>query len=325
MRMHSRWTKMTAVAVGLCAASGCNDKPQAPAPEVHGEIVATVGDEAITREEFEAKLAEQPPFIRTRLSAPEKKKEFLENQVRLKMMAQEAMRRGLESDPEVREMIETLLVQQLVKAHTESPEVVQVSDTEAKAYYEANLSDYVKPERVRISQLVLTAPRGSPERQKARARAAQLIASVQRSDDVSRAFDAAVRAHSQDTATQALGGELGFRTREELEAQGGAPLAESAFALKTVGQLSAPVETDQGVHVLMLQARQLGSEQSFEQAMPRITQLLRAQRRAKALDELVQALREKTRIEVKEDVLSKVDPGSLAMASTQAPGGAASP
>ena len=117
-----------------------------------------------------------------------------------------------------------------------------------------------------------------------------------------------MRAHSQDAATKTSGGDLGFRTRQELEALGGPVLAESALALKTVGQVSAPVETDQGIHLLMLQARQVANEQTFEQARPRIVQRLATERRAKSLDTLVQSLRDGTRVEIKEDVLSEVNP-----------------
>jgi parvulin-like peptidyl-prolyl isomerase len=321
MRLHHRWVGAVLVALGMCAASGCDghEKKEA-APPVSGPVVAVVGDAVITQKEYEAKLAEQPAFVRERYKSMEKKKELLETQVRFKLLAQEAHRRGLESDPEVREMLEKAMVQRLIKAQAEAPGSAEVSDAEAKAFYEANLADYVKPERVRVSQLVLTAPKGSSERKKALARAAQLISEVQASGDTLRAFDAATRAHSQDTASKPAGGDLGFRTREELEARGGAPLAQAAFELKTVGQMSAPIESDQGVHVLFLLGRQLGSNQSYEQAKPRIVQRLSAERHTKAVDALVQSLREKTRVEIKEDVLSKVDPSALKTPETPAPG-----
>ncbi len=307
-----RWGGTAALVLPLGAgAGGCGRGKPGAAPQEQGPVVAVVGEGQITQQELEAKLAEQPAFVRSRYSTLEKKKEFLENLVRFELLAQEARRRGLESDPEVRAMLEKVMVQRLVKAETESQDAATVSDEEARAFYEANLSEYVKPERVRVSQLVLLAPRGSPERQKAVAQAGRLAAEIQKGGDTLRAFDAAVRSHSQDTSTQARGGDVGFRTREELVALGGTALADAALGLKAVGQLSAPVETDQGVHLLMLQARQVGSEQTFDQVKPRIVQRLGSERRARALDTLVQSLREKAKVEIKEDVLAKVDAQAL--------------
>ncbi|RKH83101.1 peptidylprolyl isomerase [Corallococcus sp. AB032C] len=301
-----RWMGLAVLGLSL-GVSACGKEKSASTPAVTDSVVARVGETKITQAELEAKLAEQPAFVRARYGTPEKKKEFLDNLVRFELLVQEAKRRGLESDPEVRAMLEKVMVQQLVKSQTESAEAV-VSDADAKAFYDANLAEFVKPERVRISQLVLKAPRGTPERQKALTQAVKLATEVRKESNVPRAFDTAVRAHSQDTATQAQGGDLGFHTREELTALGGEALAESAWNMKAVGQLSAPVETDAGVHLLMLQARQVGHEQTFEQAKPRIMQRLGAERRAKALEALVEKLRTQTKVDVNEDVLAKVNP-----------------
>ncbi len=307
-----RWVGTASLAVGLTLGMGGCDRAKSGNPNKdEGPVVALVGEGRITRQQFEAKLAEQPSFVRARYSTPEKKKEFLDNLVRFELLVQEAKRQGLDSDPEVRAMLEKVMVQRLVKAHTESAAGATVSEDEARAYYDANVSEFVKPPRVRVSHLLLKAARGSPERAKALTQAVRLSTEIQRGESVPRAFDTAVRAHSQDTATQPQGGDLGFRTREELVAAGGESLADSAFALKAIGQLSAPIETDTGIHLLMLQGRQVGLDQRFDQVKARIVQRLESERRAKALDSLVQALRDKTQVQVKDDVLAQINPETV--------------
>lgn len=303
--------------LALGGAAGCSRDKSASAQKDDGSpVVAAVGDSSITQKELEARLAEQPAFVRARYDSLEKKKEFLDNLVRFELLVQEARRRGLDADPQVQEMLEKVMVQRLISSQTEGAQAGAVAEEEAQAYYEQNRADYVKPERVRVSHLLLTAAPGTPEREKARTRAVQLAAEVKAGGDVLRAFDAAARAHSQDAATQTVGGDLGFLTREELIAKGGAQLAESAFSLQAVGQLSGAVESDHGVHLLQLAGRQAGMEQSFESVKARITQRLSAERRAKALDTLVQDLRAKTAVKVDEAVLGKVDPKSLGEART---------
>ncbi len=314
-----RWVGAASLAVSLTlGAGGCDRGKQATPQRSEGPVVAVVGDGAITQQEFEAKLAEQPAFIRSRYSSQEKKKEFLDNLVRFELLVQEAKRRGMDSDPEVLAMLEKVMVQRLVKEHTETGEGATVSDEDARAYYEANLSEFVKPPRVRVSHLFLKAPRGSPERAKVLAQATRLSTEVQRGENAQRAFDTVVRTHSQDTTTQAQGGDLGFRTREELVATGGEALADAAFTLKAVGQLSPPIETDTGIHLLMLQARQVGLEQKFDQVKGRIVQRLESERRSKALDTLVQSLRDKTQVEIKDDVLARVNPETVGASAPSA-------
>ncbi|NTX38982.1 peptidylprolyl isomerase, partial [Myxococcus sp. CA033] len=72
------------------------------------------------------------------------------------------------------------------------------------------------------------------------------------------AFEMAATQQSQDSASKAAGGDLGFRSREELTQAWGAALADAAFGLKSSSEIGQVVETDKGFHLVKFQSRQVG-------------------------------------------------------------------
>jgi hypothetical protein len=81
-------------------------------------VVATVGERHITAEELQRRLDEAPPMPRAGADARGPRREALEGLITSELLAQEALRRGLDKTPAVREatrraMIDELLRQQL--------------------------------------------------------------------------------------------------------------------------------------------------------------------------------------------------------------------
>jgi peptidyl-prolyl cis-trans isomerase C len=111
------------------AAAGCGDKPAA-APSSGGagqgeerkksdqQVLARIDGQVITAGELQQRLDALDPYSRSRFSAPEQKRKFLENMVRFEVLAREAQSRGYDRDPEVQralknQMISTLLQKEL--------------------------------------------------------------------------------------------------------------------------------------------------------------------------------------------------------------------
>lgn len=275
------------------------------------QVVAKVGDGAITLDEVKAKLNEQPAFVRARYDTVERKKEFVDNLVRFELLSQEARRRGLDKDPEVQAMLEKVMVQRLVKAIADEAKA-DVGDDEARKYYEGHKDEFVRPERVRLSHIFFASPRSNAERAQRKAEALKLLSTIKASAGASQAFEDAARSKSEDADTRAAGGDLGFRTREELEQLGGAALAQAAFGLKGLGEVGALVETDRGFHLVKLTSRQPGLDQPFESVKARIANRLGAERRTKSLDTFIAELRKGADVKIDEEALKKLDVRALA-------------
>lgn len=154
-----------------------------------------------------------------------------------------------------------------------------VDEAEAKAYYEKNTARFARPERVKASHIIVMAPeKGTPEEdQKAKARIEELAARIKAGED----FAAVAKAHSED-GSAAEGGDLGWFERERMVK----PFADAAFALKP-GQVSEPVRTQFGYHLIKLNEHQPAGQTPFAEAGPEITKLLAAEKAAGKLQDVL--------------------------------------
>lgn len=93
---------------------------------------------------------------------------------------------------------------------------------------------------------------------------------------------------SKDPGSGKEGGDLGFFTKERMVKE----FADAAFALK-VGEVSAPVKSQFGWHVIKLEERRAQPIPSYEEVKPQIDNFLAR----KAQQDIILALREKAKIE----------------------------
>jgi parvulin-like peptidyl-prolyl isomerase len=93
-------------------------------------------------------------------------------------------------------------------------------------------------------------------------------------------FATLAKAESDDAGTGAKGGELGtFRHGQMV-----APFDEAAFALP-VGQVSEPVRTQFGYHIIKITAR---ASKTFDEAKPQIEKELKPKMAKESLDQIKQ-------------------------------------
>lgn len=302
--------KLALGAVSLLSLFAACKKPEADSSEAkkNEPVVARIGSGTITVDEFKARLGEQPPFVRSRYTTLERKKEFLENLIRFELLAQEARKQGLDQDPEVLATLEKVLVQKLLQKHSASVTAQPVSEEEVRKYYQEHLSEFMRPERVRVSHVFLAAAAKEPRRGHVKTEATRLLAELRRPEASTdkTTFAELVRKRSDDAATKPMDGDLGFKTQEELSALWGTGLAQAAFALNDPAAVTE-VETEKGIHLIKLGGRQPGLAQTFEMARQRIESSIQMERRSRAIDELVSALKKNTSIELNDPELEKVD------------------
>jgi peptidyl-prolyl cis-trans isomerase C len=311
--------QVIAVSVAIAAIAACSKGAKGP-------VVASGSGFVVTTDEFKAKLDEQSPFVRSRYTTLERKKEFLENIVRFKVLAAEATRRKLDQDPEVQETLRKIMVQKLVRQEFDDNGGKGVPDPEVRSYYDAHLAEFQQPERVRASMIFLRADKGSPQRA-AKADAAKKTFARLKAESAKGplAFSSLARDVSEDPATKAAGGDLGFRTHEELEKQWSKEVADAAFALKDVGQESSVVEAPQGFFLLKLGARQPGTHRTFEELRPQLAARIARERRTADFDAFVKKLRDSADVKVNDAELDKLAVAAVPMPPSPGQPGAQPP
>ncbi|MCA9602555.1 MAG: peptidyl-prolyl cis-trans isomerase [Myxococcales bacterium] len=286
-------------------------------PEQASEVLVKIGSTQITVGEFADELAAQSPYLRARYNSPERRKEYLDSLVRFELLAQEAKRRGYYEQEDVANAKKQAMVQQMMRSDfDEKFKLADVSDADIKAYYEAHISEFKKPEQLRLARILIS--------NKAAAQRAlgQLLAAPK--DDAQ--FKRLAEQTTEDTESKAGFGDVGFFSRPEemteeekaLEAAKAHPLplaaVAAAFKLKDLGEVVPElVEGPGGYNIIRLLARRPPLVRTLDEARRNIQDLLRRERRDAAVDKLVSELRSKA--QVKEDL------GLLSQVKVDAPTG----
>jgi len=146
-----------------------------------------------------------------------------------------------------------------------------VNEQDLKTYYEQNAGRLSGQEERRASHILVAVPKGAPapEREKAKARAEELLAAVRKSPGT---FAEVARKNSQDPGSAANGGDLDFFGRGAMTK----PFEDATFALKK-GELSGLVETEFGYHIIMVTDIKAPKQRSFEDMRPELEADLKKQ------------------------------------------------
>jgi len=261
-----------------------------------GKVVARVDDSVITLGDVQDGINKQAPFVRARYTSPEKRKEFLDSLIRIEVMAKEAARRGYEKDPEVVRVMKQQMISKFLRKDFESKlKVEDVPDADVEKYYKEHPEDFNRPEQVHVSQIVV----------KEKAKADKVVREANAASKIDpKAFRDLVTKYSEDADSKSRGGDLAVFDRNSLTVP--KPVVEAAFAMKEVGEISAPISTENGFVVLRLMAKVPGFSKPLPEVKRQIQQRLFRDLRTKSMDEFVADLRKKYTVTIDEATLAKV-------------------
>ncbi|CAN5591633.1 peptidylprolyl isomerase [soil metagenome] len=259
--------------------------------------LAKIDDVTITLGEFEERINRQSPYIRARYTSLEQKKEFLDSLVRFEILAKEAYKRGLDKDPEVVRTMKQVMIQKLMRDEFDAKVTADsVKDADMQAYYQANLADYVKPEEVRASAIILH-NRAQADR--------VLLEAKGDAGKTNKGFRDLVTKYTSDEETKLRGGDLRYFDLSNKDLP--MPVVKAAFALVNTGDVSSVVDAGTGVYYILKQTgRRKSLTKSFDEAKALIRNKLFREQRLAAQKDFVEKLRAQAKIEVNEANLAKV-------------------
>ena len=160
---------------------------------------------------------------------------------------------------------------------------ISVTEAELKSYYEQNAARLSGTEERRASHILISASKevAAAERQKAKARADELLVVVRKSPE---AFAEIAKKNSQDTSSAVKGGDLDFFARGAMVK----PLEDAVFSMNK-GDTSAVVETDFGFHIIKVTDIKKPAQRSFEELRAGIESDIRAQQSQRKFAETAEA------------------------------------
>jgi peptidyl-prolyl cis-trans isomerase C len=264
-----------------------------------GQVVAKVDDNVITVGDVQERINKQSPFIRSRYTTLEKKKEFLDNLIRFEVMAAEAQKRGYDKDPEVIRVMKQQMISKFLQKDFESKlKVEDVPDADVEKYYAAHPEEFNRKDEVRVSQIVLK------DKAKADKVAAEVKALPKAPTADQKPFRDLVAKYSEDEDSKQRSGDLTFFDKDSVAYP--RPVVEAAFKLTEVGDVAGPIKTDKGYHIIKLTQKKPGFTRPLAEVKRQIQQRLFRDLRTKSMDAFIANLRQKSKIDIYEDKLGKV-------------------
>ncbi len=279
-----------------------------------GPVLAEVGSDVITSDDFKKRLDETSPFLRSRYNTPERKKDFLENLIKNELLAQEAARRGLEKSPAVQEVIKRAMVGELLKQQLDEKLTgADIGEKDLQGYYEKHQDDYVKPERMRINHLLVAAGK---DRSAARAKAQRLLREIADREGKGElnAFQVVAMKESNDPQSAPVGGDLRYLSKSEMVKEVGQGVADAAFQLAKPGDKAGPIETEKGFEIVKLQNRTVALDKKLSDVKEMVRQRMARERRSTEYDEFINKLRKDANVKLHDDEIAKLpnaEPGPV--------------
>ncbi|MHA6300296.1 peptidylprolyl isomerase [Devosia sp. CAU 1758] len=232
-----------------------------------GTVVATVGDESITEgdlafaaEDMAQDLAQMPP---------EERRAFLVRiLIDMKVMSKAAREAGMDQTEIFAQRKTYLEERALRRAYFAEAIAGSVTQEAVQAEYDAYVAQFAPVEEIRASHILVESE--------------DLANDLKAKVDGGADFAALAREHSIDPGA-ANGGDLGFFGRGMMVE----PFEEAAFGLAETGDVSAPVQSQFGWHIIKLAEKRQSAPPAFEQVAPQIQNQLLMDTFTAKVDELM--------------------------------------
>jgi peptidyl-prolyl cis-trans isomerase C len=293
-------------AAGLALAQTSAPPAQSPAPsaapaakpaEAGGgdKVLARVNGAPITESDL-ALAAEDPALSLPAMAEAQKRDVILGYLVDLKIGANAAEAAKIGEGPEFARKLAYFRDKLLLDEYLEREVKKAVTPDAVHKLYDETVKN-VKPEPEVHARHVLVETEDEAKKVEARLKAGEDFAKV--AGEV-----------SKDPGSKTDGGDLGFFTQDRMVQ----PFAEAAFKLEP-GQVSDPVKTQFGWHVIKVEEKRTRPVPPFDEMKEQVEQYLTR----KTQQDLVLAQREKAKVERLDQEKPAAAPGAAAPAATPAP------
>jgi peptidyl-prolyl cis-trans isomerase SurA len=313
IRFKNFFARAHLVALSITLALAAGDLRAAP---VSDRIIAVVNTELIMLSELRAEIAGEHKRVHDEYRGEELQRRLrqieymgLTRMIERKLQLQAAKTKGVEiTDDEVDRAVRELQRQgekvdaanpedkkhikdQLIVMRVVDREVrngVMVSEPEIRRYYESHQNRFLMPDEYRISQ-ILVLRKASDTDESTKRRAAAVSAALKAGGDFT---DLALK-HS-DGPESTKGGNLGYVRQGEL-----LPQIERALASLRAGDVSDPVETAEGWHIIRLDEKRPPQYRPYAEVKNEIQTLVYQQKSEDVYQTWMADLKNKAFIEIK--------------------------
>lgn len=226
---------------------------------MENKILATVNGNAITENDLNGAMARFPQENQAFFATEQGKSQLLEQLISFELVYKYAQDENLSETEEYKSQLEILKKDLLIQAAVKSIlDTVTVSEEEIKSFYENNPEMFKGQESVRAKHILVDSEEKAEE--------------IKAAIDGGLSFEEAAKENSS-CPSSSQGGDLGFFTRGRMVPE----FEEAAFALE-VGEVSEPVKTQFGYHLIKVEEKTAEVTRSFEEVKDQLQMNLVSQK-----------------------------------------------
>jgi len=215
------------------------------------------------------------------------KRDFLDRLVVKRLLLKEAKKDKIEKEKEFQDRLndirEQLLIESLLKKKVTAE--TQFSDEDLQKYYDAHKEEFKKGQEIQTRQILL----------KTEQEAKEIQARIAKGED----FAQLARQFSIDPSAKSTGGDIGYHPKGSLIPE----FEEAAFKLTKVGQVTPPVKTQLGYHLIKLEGIRTGTYVPFPEVKDFIRQKLGQEKQTEVLKKYIDDLKKNAKIVVNEQAI----------------------
>jgi peptidyl-prolyl cis-trans isomerase C len=264
---------------------GCEQRKDAG-----GKVVAQINGRVIRDDEFKMRFSRLSPALKSKYSDEKGKREFLEEIIKRELLLQEAKKAGIEKDQvlldRIEEMRERLILNEFLQREVEGKLVT--TDKELEDYYNLHKEEFKSPDEAKISHILVR----NEEDAKA------VLKRLRKGSD----FAKIAREVSIDMATKDSGGEMGVIQKGKFH-----PQLDSVIFSANEGEVSDPVKTERGYHIIKVQKKIPGLPLSFNDAKNILSQRYQIEKRSRVFEDLFARLKSKANITISDENLKRTE------------------
>ncbi len=214
--------------------------------------------------------------------------------IREQFPTQEAFEQQLEASGQTEDKLKALIKEGLSQRKWVESQTgeIKISDEEAKKFYDDNSAEFERPEMVKASHILFMVPEGASEDVlKEKEEAAKSAAAEAKKDGAD--FGELAKNLSEEPGADERGGDLGLFSKDQMVPA----FADAAFSMEP-GEISDPIKTEFGFHVIKVAEKQAAGKTPFEEVKPDLVTFLTSQKGQEEVGKVLEKLRADAEIEV---------------------------
>ncbi|MEW6108552.1 MAG: peptidylprolyl isomerase [Nitrospirota bacterium] len=275
--------KFAVVLLFIAVIVSCSKKDM----EQKGPYLAKAGDTKITQSDYDREFQTLPEYAQKMFEGEGGKERFLEEIIKKELLYQEALKKGIDKTPEFKKKMEEFkkinLISELFEKDIMSK--AKISDQEVRNFYEEHKGEFTTTSQIKASHILV----------KTVDEANKVLERLKKGEK----FGDVAKAVSIDKSSAANGGDIGYFSRGQM-----VPEFEQAASGLKKGEISNPVKTAFGYHIIKVTDRKEGPVVEFDKIKDMIMQKLSADKQKEAFDNYMVELKKKYTVEINKQALS---------------------